>query len=118
MSRTSVLASKAIQTRKPAVIAAPTGGTRPPTTVSRAGWRRTQRPTTNTSPSATARNSAYTSRADAHKGQCSRKLMTARPRRQLTRQIFSMLVPPGAPMGSPQVMAYTSPAFTTPWRLR
>lgn len=26
-------------------------------------------------------------------------------RHQRTRQIFSMLVPPGAPMGSPQVMA-------------
>jgi hypothetical protein len=31
-----------------------------------------------------------------------------------TRQILSILVPPGEPMGSPQVMAYTSPVCTMP----
>ena len=33
---------------------------------------------------------------------------------QATRLILSILVPPGAPMGSPAVMAYTSPEATTP----
>jgi hypothetical protein len=31
---------------------------------------------------------------------------------QATRQIFSMFVPPGAPIGSPHVIAYTSPLCT------
>ena len=46
-----------------------------------------------------------TSRTRLQDPESARRLRAVGCPRQTTRQIFSMLVPPGAPIGSPQVMA-------------